>query len=282
MNQKIFQNDFAVFILSHKRPNNPTYNSLKISNYTGNYFFILDDLDPTISEYEKMHGKEHILIFNKKEVAKRLDLMDNFEIWNSGMYARNACFDLAKKIGITYFFVLDDDYKEFYYRMPNEKCTRIYNMDSAIKVSLEYFIKNKNILSLCWCQGSDTRLVKEGLVSRKGMNAFFHSVNRPATFNGHMNDDVNTYTRRNQLGDAFIMIPYIQLIQEATQTKGGAAEMYKRVGTYQKSFYSVMQCPSFVKVSTFSKNFTFSKYRLHHFVESKFGYAQIISSKYKK
>jgi hypothetical protein len=114
------------------------------------------------------------------------------------------------------------------------------------------------------------------------MNSFFLSIDRPVKFNGHMNADVNCYVRNNQLGKIMITFPFIHLQQEPTQTTGGAAKMYKEIGTYQKSWYSVLECPSFVKISTFSSSFRMSKFRVHHKIYSKYGVAQIISSKYKK
>ena len=102
MKQKILPNNFAIFILSHKRPENPTYKTLMKCNYSGKFYFVLDDLDESISQYEKNYGKDKLLIFSKKEVAKRIDFMSNWTITAIDTYARNACFDLAKEIGIDY------------------------------------------------------------------------------------------------------------------------------------------------------------------------------------
>jgi hypothetical protein len=282
MKQRTLPNDFAIFILSHKRPENPTIKTLKKCNYKGKYFFILDDLDESIPEYEKKYGKDHILIFSKKKVAKRIDFFSNWEITAIDTYARNACFDLAKENGINYWLTLDDDYDSFRYRFPGEKSTQCLNITSAIYEYLEYFKAHPQITSLCWAQGADLAVVHEGLTKRKGMNAFFHSIDRFVTFKGHMNDDVNTYTRYNQLGHIIITFPFVQLNQEPTQTTGGSAQMYKENGTYQKSWYSILQCPSFIKISTFTGSFRMSKFRIHHKINFKYGTAQIISSKYKK
>lgn len=282
MKQKILPNNFAIFILSHKRPNNPTFETLKVCNYSGKFYFILDDLDESIPEYEKKYGKEHILIFSKKEVAKKIDFFSNWEITSIDTYARNACFDLAKENGIKYFLVIDDDTLFFRYREPGKPSTVCYNFDKAISAYLNYFINNPQIYSICFAQGGDFGILTKGLVKRKAMNSFFLSTDRPVKFNGHMNCDVNTYTRYNQLGKIMITFPFVHLQQEPTQTNGGSAGMYKEIGTYQKSWYSVLQCPSFVKISTFSSSFRMSKFRIHHKIYSKYGVAQIISSKYKK
>ena len=59
--------DFAVFILTHGRPNNvKTLNTLNYSGYTGKIYFIVDNEDKTINEYQKNFGKEYVKIFDKK------------------------------------------------------------------------------------------------------------------------------------------------------------------------------------------------------------------------
>ena len=45
-------NDFAVFILTHGRPNNiVTLKTLRYQGYTGPIYFIIDDEDKTAEEY---------------------------------------------------------------------------------------------------------------------------------------------------------------------------------------------------------------------------------------
>lgn len=278
----MLRDDFGILILSHKRPENPTYKTLQKCGYMGKFYFILDDLDESIPQYEAKYGKDHLLIFNKAEMAKEIDLMDNWEMWSIDTYARNASFRLAKSVGLHYFLLLDDDYDSFRYRFPKEHSVPVTRMNDVCEIYLDYFIKHKAVHTLCFCQGADVSVVNEGVTKRKAMNALFCSINRPIKWIGHMNADVNAYTRYNQLGHLFITFPHIQLNQEPTQTKGGSAGMYREIGTYQKTFYSVMQCPSFVKVSTFTKGFRMSKFRLHHKIDFEKGCAKVISGRYKK
>ncbi len=275
-------NDFAILILSHKRPENPTYKTLMKCNYSHKLYFILDDEDPSIPQYEAKYGKDKLLIFNKKEMAKNIDLMDNWEMWSIDTYARNASFQLAKSVGINYFLLLDDDYDSFRYRFFSEHSVVVKQMNRVCEVYLDYFKKHTQIKALCFAQGADVAVIVKGQTKRKAMNALFLSIDRPVHWIGHMNADVNAYTRYGQLGHIMITFPHVQLNQEPTQTKGGSAGMYREIGTYQKSFYSVMQCPSFVKVSTFTKGFRMSKFRFHHKIDFKKGCARIISSRYKK
>lgn len=45
------KNDYAVFIISHKRPEVETLKALTGAGYTGEYFIVVDDKDSTIEEY---------------------------------------------------------------------------------------------------------------------------------------------------------------------------------------------------------------------------------------
>ena len=69
------RDDFVVFIITHKRPDNQiTYKTLKRGNYTGKIIFVLDDGDDTIDAYCEKYGKENIQVFHKYE---DFDIGDN-------------------------------------------------------------------------------------------------------------------------------------------------------------------------------------------------------------
>ena len=59
---------------------------------------------------------------------------------------------------------------------------------------------------------------------------------------------------------------------------GGLTESYLDNGTYVKSFYTVMNCPSCVKVATMG----YTDRRYHHRIEWENAVPKIISSRYKK
>ena len=93
--------NFCVFILSHGRPDRVfTYKTLIEKGYTGKTYIILDDEDKAHSKYVELYG-EDIVTFSKDEVAKTFDIGDCFDDKRAVVYARNACFDIAKKLGYT-------------------------------------------------------------------------------------------------------------------------------------------------------------------------------------
>jgi hypothetical protein len=280
--------DFAVFILTHGRPDNvKTYKTLKRFGYTGKIYIIIDNEDKSADDYYK--NFENVVMFNKEEVAKTFDEGDNFGDRRSIVYARNACFEIAKELGITYFVQFDDDYTDFSYRFNGELSYNkgrgyINNVDDIFKVVLDYYktIPAKAIAlsqNGDWIGGHNSGWAKELKLKRKCMNSFFCSTERPFKFKGRINEDVNTYTSSASKGDLFLTIPNVSLKQTDTQsTKGGMSDIYANQGTYVKSFYSVMFSPSSVKVAMLNTE----RSRLHHRVSWNNAIPVILNEKHKK
>jgi len=282
--------DFAVFILTHGRPDNiKTLTTLTKSGYTGKVFFIVDNEDKTIDKYIKNFSAERVKIFDKKAMADSIDEGNNFDERRTITHARNSCFEIAKELGITYFLQLDDDYTAFEYRYESEdgkklKVHKITNLNKIIELYLEFY-KNTNFKSIAFAQGGDfiggveNPYVKKRPLMRKCMNSFFCSTDRPFQFIGAMNEDVNTYTTLGSRGELFGTIPMISLTQTATQSnKSGITDMYQRFGTYCKAFTTAMMYPSGAKVSMMNAKNT----RLHHSIKWINTTPQIIDYKYKK
>jgi len=86
------------------------------------------------------------------------------------------------------------------------------------------------------------------------MNTLLCSLKRPIKFLGRINED-NT-TQKN---------------------KGGMTDIYLDTGTYLKSFYSVMFCPSCVKISKMGNK----DMRIHHKIKWENAVPCILNEKYK-
>lgn len=284
--------DFAIFILTHGRANRvDTINTLKKQGYTGRIILLVDDEDKQISEYKRNFGSQ-VYIFPKKDAIAITDSGDNFNQRNSVVYARNYNFVVAKELGIKYFLQLDDDYTGFRYTFDNDKnyITRqinIKSLDVIIKAMLEFYIVS-GAKTITMSQGGDfiggegskvASLHREGKFSRKVMNSFFCSTDRPFKFMGRINEDVNLYTENGIRGSLFITVPRIRLEQKQTQAgSGGLTDIYLDLGTYVKSFYSVMYAPSCVKINEMGV----TNRRLHHMVKWKNACPMILSEDFKK
>ena len=286
------RDDFAAFILTHGRADNViTYNTLRKQGYTGKIILLIDNEDAQIDEYKRKYGDE-VFVFDKQKAIDITDSGDNFKKRNSVVYARNYNFVVAKELGYKYFLQLDDDYSAFRYTFDNYRnyITRsilIKNLDNIIKYMLEFYI-DSGAKTIAMSQGGDfiggegskvASLEREGKFSRKVMNSFFCSTDRPFKFAGRINEDVNAYTELGNKGDLFITVPRIRLEQIQTQANsGGLTDIYLDLGTYIKSFYSVMYSPSCVKINEMGV----SNKRLHHMVKWKYTCPQVISADYRK
>lgn len=280
--------NFAALILTHGRPDNViTYNTLKSTGYTGKIYIIIDNEEKYADEYYQKFG-DKVIMFDKKAIANTFDEADNFNDRRAIVYARNACFNIAKKLGITYFIQLDDDYTAFRFTA-NEKQeyitqnTGIKNIDSLFKAMLEFF-KTTNIKSIAMAQGGDfiggplSNVFKQKL-ARKCMNSFICSTDRPFKFIGRINEDVSNYTYNASKGQLFFTTALLRLEQKQTQSSaGGMTDIYMDNGTYIKSFYSVIFSPSSVSISLMGNK----DMRLHHRVSWNNAVPVIIDEKYKK
>lgn len=279
--------DFCVFILTHGRPRKQyTYNSLKKQGYTGKIYLIIDNEDKTAEKYYELY-KNEIIMFDKKKMAEKFDEADNFNDRRSIVYARNACFEIAKKLKIKYFIQLDDDYTVFNYKATGKYYYTekpIKNLDRIFEIMLEYY-KKIPALSIALAQNGDyiggkySEKSNSVTATRKCMNTFICTTDREYKFIGRINEDVNVYTCYGSRGEIFLTLRNIAIIQKQTQhNDGGMTEIYIDNGTYIKSFYTVMYCPSFVKINLMG---TENK-RLHHMVKWNNAVPKIISEKHRK
>ena len=266
--------DFAVFILTHGRANNViTYRSLQRAGYTGKVYIIIDNEDRQAPEYYKIYG-DKVIMFDKAAIAETFDEGDNFGDRRAVIYARNACFEIARKLGITYFMELDDDYTDIRYKIDSNSeyvnMNWIKSLDNIVDALLRYYISIP-AKSIAMSQGGDfiggkdTSEIHSLNRKRKCMNTFICSVDRPFQFVGRINEDVNTYTWYQGLGNLFMTFWPLAIQQQQTQsTAGGMTDIYIDSGTYIKSFYSVMYLPSSVSVQVMRSH---HDERLHHRID---------------
>lgn len=281
------RNDFCVFILTHGRPNNVyTVKSLKQANYTGRVIFVVDNEDNTVKEYKNNFGEENVYVFDKLAMSKTFDTADTFDDRRTIVYARNACFNIARELGYNYFLELDDDYTSFEHRYQKDNkllVKKVKDLDSIIAAMIE-FLEKTNALTVAFAQGGDfIGGVKNGnynkKVLRKAMNTFFCKTEKRFDFVGRINEDVNTYTSLGNKGHLLLTITDVSITQKATQSnKRGMTDVYLNGGTYLKSFYSVIFSPQCVKVAIMGDRHK----RIHHNVDWDKCCPKILNECYKK
>ena len=283
------RNDFAVFILSHGRADRVvTVDALKTCGYTGKWYILIDNEDSQADLYYKNFGKENVIMFDKAAMDGKFDIMDNFDMGRKvPTFARNALPQIAKDLGYTYFLELEDDYELFSARTKTKDGQHlcqfyVRDLDSIIDLMIE-FLDLSGAWTVTFAQDGDFlggvngNVYKKGIY-RKAMQTFFCRTDRPWQFLGRMNDDVNSYVEWGRKGNLFMTVTALSVHQPETQkNSGGITETYQSLGTYMKSFYTVMLNPSCVKIAEMGQ----SHRRIHHSIDWKYAVPVIISDRFR-
>ena len=282
------RNDFVAFILTHGRVNSViTDKTLRKCGYTGPIVYVIDNEDKQADKYKNKFPD--VYVFDKEVMSKTFDEADNFEDRRAIIYARNACFGIAKELGYKYFIELDDDYDTFsftYGRNSTVKQRAIKQLDGIFEAMVRFY-ESTSIMTVAMAQrgdfvgGKDNDIIRGEKLKRKAMNSFICSTDRSFHFVGRINEDVNTYTTLGSRGYLFLQIPHVALNQKQTQSnKGGMTDIYINQGTYVKSFYTVMMMPSSVKVGLMGNSMETK--RLHHIINWNNTVPKIIKESFKK
>lgn len=279
-------NDFAVFILTNGRSDRVfTVDTLRKCGYTGEIYIIIDDEDPEGEEYKKRYGG-NVISFNKEESAKHFDLGDTTKDRRVVVFARNMCHKIAQDLGLKNFLVLDDDYSSFEFRYIQGKklmVTKCKQLDRLFQAMVK-FLHDSNALVIAFSQGGDfiggaKNQIIQKKITRKVMNSFFCRTDKPFKFVGWINEDTNTYVSLGNKGHLMMSITDVSVVQKSTQSNaGGLTTAYLDTGTYRKSFYSVMFCPSCVKVGVMGDKHM----RMHHHVDWRRCVPKILNEQYRK
>jgi len=287
--------DFCIFILTHGRPDRVhSYDSLMKAGYTGKVFIVIDDEDKTADGYRQRFG-DKVLQFCKAEYAASTDEGDNFQHRKAIVYARNACWDLAKQVGCRWFCQMDDDYTDFIIRFDSSlkyvSGMLRSKMNDAV-YELIQFTKRCHAAGVAFSQGGDhmgggasseSGKVKQPTLRRKCMNSWFCDAEQPFAFFGHMNEDVSAYVTHGRRGLLFLTVLQAQLNQKPTQvTAGGMSDLYLSAGTYAKSFYTVMAAPSCTQIGLMGDPRSTNAPRIHHKINWHTAVPKIIRQEHRK
>lgn len=275
--------DFCIFILSHDRAGEiDTIQTLERHDYSGDWYIVIHHEEDKQAYYEE-YGKDRVVFYDDDIVADQLDCGDNFSKRNTITFSRYKCFELARELGYDYFMELDDDFNAFQWRFNEdfeyEANSSGYKLDAYIVAAIEY-VKRSGIDTLCMAQGGDfiggseNQFAQRVETKRKAMNSFLCRANEPFEFLGTMNEDVNTYIRKQQLGKIFLTTNVCSLDQADTQSKdGGITDLYLEMGTYVKSMYTVMYNPSCTSLNKIRGP---SSERIHHRINWKSAVPKIL------
>lgn len=277
--------DFAVFILSHGRADTiTTYKALRDGGYTGRTYVVIDNEDDQEDLYRQKFGND-IIQFDKRDYLEKTDLGDLDTDRRIGVFARNFIQDEAKRLGYKFHLQLDDDVHGFTYRFAQGKVLRALHcshLDEVFSGMVEY-MKETPITSLSFAlsaynMGGVDGSIKDGM-TRKTMTTFLMRADDLQYFHMRMNDDITTSLINGMRGKLYYSYLPIEVEVDKTQVKaGGMTDIYQKNGTYRKSFYSVMCCPSCVKVSAMG----ITDYRIHHTISWNNAVPKLLSERWCK
>lgn len=278
--------DFAVFILTHGRAETiSTHRALRDGGYTGKIYIVIDNEDDQEDLYREKFG-DMVIQFDKRDYVAKTDLGDLDDDRRIGVFARNFIQDEAKRLGYKFHLQLDDDVHGFGYRFVQDgklrsvKCNHLDEVFSGmVELMKETPITSLSfVLSSYYLGGAENKNFDKGMI-QKTMTTFLMRADDVQYFNMRMNDDITTSLINGMRGKLYYTYMPVMVYVDATQVQhGGMTEIYQKNGTYRKSFYSVMCCPSCVKVSAMG----ITEYRIHHEIKWNYAVPKLLSPRWSK
>lgn len=269
---------FAIYIISHNRPECETYWKLREMNYTGEIKILIDTTDKYIEQYQKIY-KDAVVVFNKDDVE--LDLMDNLDGPKGiATYSREYCLQLAKEQNLDYVMMIDDDLKDVKYRFGKSGSSKVKNFDKLLDVCFN-FMDYVDILTF----GTPNDYIggKNGdFKIGRGANAYLIKMktNQDFHFKGRYLEDVLTTILYVKVGKIIFKTLSVQFTFDVWQAnkkvgKGGCNDIYKDENNYMMMFYPIISNPSSTKMKYVTRRYTAC-------TSYKNVCPMILSSKYKK
>lgn len=248
----------GILIISYKRPECLTANTLQKYGYNGDWNIVADDTDNT--DYETLYPG-HVIRFCKKQYYELTDTADNFEMSPSSVFARNFCWDYAKEIGYDAFGLFDDDITGFTFRysdgdklkgMPVERFTEIFNLYCefilSAKIECGAFFSAGALIG-----GGGSTYVKKGYFSRPTnaliINTRIEPVSYPPFKSAIYEDSVYAYLN-NIIGKITAEFKPIstQFVQPVRlKNAGGCTDYYTKTNKYINGFHLQMFIPTHFK-----------------------------------
>lgn len=253
----------TIFILSHNRVEScPTLSILDKLNYNGIIKIVVDNEDQQLYEYRNKY-KEKLLVFNKNSMMGIVDTAFSKDtiIKSSPIYARVFIDLYAMQYNLGDYIVLDDDIKNFKFRVPKGDSLPTYPIGDFNKL-LSYlfnFMKNKNIYALSFAHqgmfiGGVKSFDEEKIMGKRvASNVWLLNSNKPFTWQTIFYDDYNSCLLNGQKGKLIFTIPFISTEMEkqggqvcsSKQLKdNGMGEAYQKTTQLQRCLYSIIVCPS--------------------------------------
>lgn len=259
--------DFAIFILTHSRPNNQlTLETIRREGYTGEVYLVVDDLDETLSQY--IDHYDNVIVFDKMKYVNKTDCGIVPPKINFAVFARNAIEDIAKDMGYKFFGMFDDDVKRLRFRYEEDNhlmSVEIPNLDKVIDVILDY-MDSCNIATTSFAPvpvfiGGLHRLNQRNLDSgklRECFNVIFRNSAFDVSWGLNMHEDRITSMMCGRKGQVWQTLLFIQmdLGELFGKNEGGNSSVYRNMDVFHQVFFPTIVFPDSIYISYYNQHFT--------------------------
>lgn len=253
------RDDFAIFVLTHGRPNTQlTLNRLLSAGYSGRYYLVLDDQDKTIQQYIDNFGPDKIIIFDKNHYLNTIDVGTNTPSDKCILYAKAAAEDIALELGLSAFVIADDDITNFRYRYVDGDLLRSQpinmDIDTAFEAYIEFLLATDTVSlgfgpTLCYFAGASIFGEEKIQTLRIPYNFTFRNTKHYVNWVSSYGEDVITDMINSKVGEKWMVMPHIQFdcIAPGSGAEGGMAETYKSHSQFKLVMYDFMYLPVGIK-----------------------------------
>ena len=277
--------NFAVFIITHGRPNNQkTLNLLNEMGYTGPVYLVIDDEDETGEEYREKYPNQ-VICFNKESYVANTDTGLHIPFKKFAVFARNAVEDIAREMGFAYFMVLDDDIINLRIRYDVDgslKSRKLTGIIDEVFIACIKFMNNSGLhcTSFGFCnvyRSGVSCLYEENPRSRLCAEAFIRDTKIRVNWRLNMVEDLITSLDYIRAGMPWLQLVPIQveICMSEGAVEGGNSEAYNNFGLFRLNFMPTIAYPDCNKV-------TFHHNKWHTTLASKYSVPKIISASFKK
>lgn len=247
------RNDVAVFILTNGRAREQkTLATLKDCGYKGKIYLVIDDMDSQKELYQQLYG-DSVICFSKKDID--CDTFTNREEWRTPLYARNATKEIAKKIGLSYVFMCDDDISSFTLRVVRDgklKGFKISDITPILDKIADIMDHGVSIFGFsqsgAYVGGANSQKYIEGC-QRTCSQAMMVSINDFVEWRGILGEDLHAALDAGRTGKIVLSTMLVSIASpERTTNKGGLHDLYASNKMYVTLFYSILAYPATVTV----------------------------------
>ncbi len=237
--------DYAVFIISHGRPNEQkTYNFLNSKNVP-NLFIVCDDVDSSLEEYKKNYG-EKVLVFHKQKYMDELDAFYNDPTPSRCTYARNASTDFGVSMGYRFFAILDDDMSSV--RIRTEEMERsVDDIDGAFQAVFR-FIRDAGLYMYMGAISSSFFGGFKHELLYSGGCAFFCDATKRVTWLSQYYEDMVTPNAYNRVGKIICSTRHLHFNFITDGSNSGGIDYEGQRQRYNFSLGSLIGSPAELKI----------------------------------